>query len=143
MYESPQVFAFDHKHLLILQFRAHSVDEIRSDGDVDCWILPRDNHGGTPWRYALYRLLVQGFRRAQGLLRVNPALNGLYADMVILYTGEPRWRINGHMTRNPFGYKRILYSETGAYYWANEEGTMLVDDQGMVILDTCPLWGAE
>ncbi|EPE04774.1 hypothetical protein F503_06323 [Ophiostoma piceae UAMH 11346] len=141
MYECPQVFCFDHQHLLMLQFRANSVDAIRHTNDVDCWVLPRENPGGTPFRYALYRLLVQGFRRFQGLHRTNVHLNGLAAETVDLFTGQPRWRINGTLTRQPFGYTRALDRNTGAFYWLDEHGNVLMDQQGNFIWDTTRLWG--
>lgn len=141
-YECPQVFCFDHKTLLILQFRAHTIDEIRGQGDVDCWILPRYNPGGTAWRYALYRLLVQGFRRFQGLHRRNPILRSLPAEKVVLYNGQPQWRVDGRLTYQPWGYTRILDRSTGTFYWTDETGTMLVDDRGIPLADTVSLWGS-
>jgi len=66
-YKCPQVLYFDGETLLLLQFRANAEGDIQlEDLVVDCWVLPRAR-SGTPFRYALYMLLLQGFRRLQGM----------------------------------------------------------------------------
>lgn len=144
LYECPQVFSFDHEYFLMLQFRAHTVDEIRnSNCEVDCWVFPRENLGGTPWRYALYRLLVQGFRRFQGLNRTNMVFGGLAAESVTLYTGRPRWRIDNRSTLQPFGYTRVLDPNTGAFVWVDATGSVLLQQDGTAAADTIAFWGQD
>lgn len=64
-YQCPQVFCWDGQVLLILQFRAQTPRDIRDENcAVDCWVLPLETSFCT-FRYALYRLMVQGLRRCQ------------------------------------------------------------------------------
>jgi len=66
-YRCPQIFCFDGQTLLLFQFRTPRLDKIiDEDCPVDCWVLPRTSSYCT-LRYALYRLLAQGWRRCQGM----------------------------------------------------------------------------
>lgn len=128
-YACPQIFCFDNSYLLMIQFRAQRVSDIQdATCEVDCWILPRDNTKGTPLRYALYRLLVQGLRRCQGET-ANPSLslNGVEFHRRYFFNGVAVWKINGSKHRHPWGYRRRLHKESGAFYWVNEHGEPLLD----------------
>ncbi|OAA63649.1 hypothetical protein SPI_03812 [Niveomyces insectorum RCEF 264] len=140
MYECPQVFCFDHKYLLLLQFRANTIGDIRGDGEVDCWVLPRINPNGTPFRYALYRLLVQGWRRFQGLNRYNTTMGRVAAESVSLFSGTPYWRANNGLTDRPYNYSRVVDSDTGAFYWVDENGNAVQDVTGKVLWDMAAMW---
>ncbi|KAK3336914.1 hypothetical protein B0T19DRAFT_447695 [Cercophora scortea] len=71
-YECPQTFCWDGEHLLILQFRARKPEHIRNaDCPVDCWVIPAKGSTCT-LRYALHRLMVQGFRRCQAVAAAKP-----------------------------------------------------------------------
>ncbi|AEO59667.1 hypothetical protein MYCTH_2308128 [Thermothelomyces thermophilus ATCC 42464] len=71
-YECPQMFCWDGETLLMLQFRATSPWDIRrADCAVDCWVIPITK-STCSLRYALYRLLVQGFRRCQAAAAARP-----------------------------------------------------------------------
>ncbi|KAL2174067.1 uncharacterized protein P884DRAFT_159421, partial [Thermothelomyces heterothallicus CBS 202.75] len=71
-YQCPQVFCWDGRYLLVLQFRARKPDHIRNaDCPIDCWVIPVEGSTCT-LRYALYRLMVQGFRRCQAVVAAKP-----------------------------------------------------------------------
>jgi len=104
-YECPQIFCFDHEKLLMLQFRADNPEHIKdTDYGVDCWILPCENPRGTLLRYALFRFLAQGFRRAQGYWPVEYDRNSrswpppLYREF---FSGQPVWKIDEELTFHP------------------------------------------
>lgn len=137
MYECPHIFSFDQANFLMLQFRANSLADIRRDCEVDCWILPRVNPNGTSIREALYRLLVQGFRRFQGQYRMPTSFS---PDMVEMFSGQPLFLSNGVYTANPNGCTRLLDTGTGSFYWVNADGDSLTDANGDQIWDTLPLW---
>ncbi|KAK1749602.1 hypothetical protein QBC47DRAFT_465494 [Echria macrotheca] len=91
-YKCPQIFCFDGETLLLLQFRADNHNDIaRETCQVDCWVLPRENAaGGCTLRDGLHRLLVQGFRRCQGLLAVEHlSIKGYVPQYRELYSGRP------------------------------------------------------
>lgn len=139
-YECPQIFCFDHQTFLMLQFRAATPADIRTS-DVDCWVFPRDNQGGTPLRYALYRLIVQGFRRFQGMRRFNTPLHNSYSSQLTFFSGKPQWvDMTGHHTSYPFNYKRKVDSASGALYWVDEDGNDVVDLDGNRVWDTDAFW---
>lgn len=143
-YACPQILSFDGETLLMLQFRAAKVADIKdANCPVDCWVIPRANAGGTPLRYALYRFLVQGFRRCQGCT-ANAALqlNGVTARRRYFFNGVPVWKIDGTETDRPWGYQRRLHRDTGAFYWADSAGNALMDDNGAIVWDTLAFWGA-
>ncbi|OAA64474.1 hypothetical protein SPI_03121 [Niveomyces insectorum RCEF 264] len=140
LYECPQVFCFDHATLLLLQFRAGTVEQLKQNCEVDCWVFPRENLNGTSLRYALYRLLAQGFRRCQGLHRVSPVFDGQLADGVVLYSGMPYWRIGNNFTVAPAGYTRMVDLQSGACYWVDENGNAMSLEDGERVWDTLAFW---
>ncbi len=141
-YQCPQIFCFDHAHLLMVQFRARDVASIRdAKCGVDCWIFPRNNKGGTPLRYALYRLLLQGFRRCQSLWSVDMSLQGVPPHHREFYNGQPVWKMgDGKYTAHPWGYSRKVDPLFGAFFWVDKNGNDELDDQGNRIWDTGPFW---
>ncbi|KYK56285.1 hypothetical protein DCS_08255 [Drechmeria coniospora] len=128
-YECPQVFCFDGDTLLLLQFRANSRAELKHERcPVDCWVLPREN-SGTPLRYALYRLLAQGFRRFQG----GVALDGFSSDLRQFYNGRPLWTLGDVATsQHPNGYARSVHVATGAFMWTHPSGTDPIWETGSI-----------
>ncbi|KAJ0160077.1 hypothetical protein CTA2_8601 [Colletotrichum tanaceti] len=68
-YDCPQIFCFDMRTFLFLQFRAKKQEELKkSDCLVDCWVFRRvenDDHFMEPIREVVYRFIVQGIRRTQ------------------------------------------------------------------------------
>ena len=77
-------------------------------------------------RRALYRVLVQGFRRCQAVAAVNPLRVGSLTEHGReFFTGRPIWRTGGvSSTDHPEGYVRSVDGATGAVYWSHpaEEG---------------------
>ncbi|KAH8691933.1 hypothetical protein BGW36DRAFT_464533, partial [Talaromyces proteolyticus] len=70
-YQCPQVFLFDTRTLVIVQFRASSVQDIREeDCPVDCCVIPwkRLEPDQCSIPYALYRLASWGYIRLSGTL---------------------------------------------------------------------------
>ena len=111
----------------MLQFRARSLDKIKDPNcKVDCWIIPRQNNG-TTLRYALYRFLVQGFRRCQSYWPVPlPAsgVGGLFPEHKCeFFSGRPAWNVNGTLYgEHPGGFYRDIDVESGAFYWTHDNG---------------------
>ncbi|KEZ42855.1 hypothetical protein SAPIO_CDS5283 [Scedosporium apiospermum] len=142
-YSCPQIFCFDGEYLVLLQFRAMSVNDIKSqDCKVDCWVIPRVNDGGVTLRYALYRFLVQGFRRFQGMIAYPVRLRDIPPYKREWYNGRPLWKIDGTIVAIPFGHRRRVDARYGAFYWsATEESDVpLLTEQGSWVYDTEGLW---
>ncbi|KAH8659637.1 hypothetical protein BGZ61DRAFT_403732 [Ilyonectria robusta] len=150
MYACPHVFCFDGERLLLLQFRARTKAEINdSDCDVDCWIIPRDGPF-TPdaiddecgLRYGLYRFLVQGFRRCQGLAALDVVLNGCRPAIREWYNGRPLWDIGGgKYDASPWGYHRKLDGYSGAWYWTGDDKkSNMLCENNLVAWDTPKFW---
>ncbi|TQV95309.1 hypothetical protein IF1G_06296 [Cordyceps javanica] len=104
-YKCPQVYCFDGKTLLLLQFRAVKFEAIEDENcPVDCWVL-QANKSRCTLRYALYRLLAQGWRRE-------------------FYSGRPIWSLNEanrYQTEHPYGYQRSVDQATGALKWTHAQ----------------------
>lgn len=123
-YQCPQVFVFDSRTLVIVQFRATKADDIRLDDcPVDCCVIPRKPDLHTPgqcsMQYALYRLAWRGWVRlcatleysqdGQGVLRARRklTLNGLTRKYEY-WSGRPKW-VDNHgydYHSHPGGYER-------------------------------------
>ncbi|KAK0701106.1 hypothetical protein B0T21DRAFT_321997 [Apiosordaria backusii] len=109
-YQCPQVFCFDGKTLLLLQFRANRVEDILKENcPVDCWVLPRAS-SFTTLRSALYMLLVQGFRRFQGACAPQVSVGGLTPQLRQFYNGQLIWAAPEGMNvlEHPGGYQRSV-----------------------------------
>lgn len=139
-YQCPQVFCFDGNVLLLLQFRATTLEEIKDkDCEVDCWVLPREGSNCT-LRYALYRLLLQGWKRCQVLAAMGDAADGLVVgglrpDYREFFNGRPIWKVEGQNYANhPGGYERLVDGTSGALKWRHEEDPEEVEETG-------PFWG--
>jgi hypothetical protein len=145
LYRCPQVFCFDNSTFLMLQFRAAKLDAIRDpDCTVDCWVFPRTNPGGMSLRSAFYSLLVQGFRRCQGLCSLSPTLYNIAPDHREFYNGRPLWKINGGLKGKPWGHRRRVDPDYGAFYWTDAEGSeALVNEAGEKLWDTLNFWEPE
>ncbi|KAK0655405.1 hypothetical protein B0T16DRAFT_451094 [Cercophora newfieldiana] len=123
-YRCPQVYCFDGETLLLLQFQATREADIEdANCRVDCWVIPREN-SYTTFREALYRLLVQGFRRLQGnRAQQHPTLGSFTSPLRQFYNGRPAWRTgDGRLSaEHPEGYYRVVDVYTGAMKWVHEE----------------------
>ncbi|KAK3317509.1 hypothetical protein B0T19DRAFT_405201 [Cercophora scortea] len=122
-YQCPQVFCFDGATLLLLQFRASKLDNIADeDCPVDCWVFPTSSSYCT-LRYALYRLLAQGWRRCQGMSAAGQlTVGGLREHTREFFSGRPIWNVDGvHSGDHPGGYQRSVDATTGAVRWTHEE----------------------
>ncbi|KAK1762179.1 hypothetical protein QBC33DRAFT_601981 [Phialemonium atrogriseum] len=148
-YECPYMFClfcFDGEQLLLLQFWATSLEDM-NDCLVDCWVIPhRNNSPGCTLRYAFHRLLIQGFRRCQGLSGLTVSINGLTPALRELFSGTPVFRIeSGKLVyshpQNSDGciFHRELEVTHGSFYWAFY-GQPIVGDNGEVLRDTRPMW---
>ncbi len=143
-YQCPQIFCFDHKYLLMIQFRANDVSKIKdANCGVDCWIVPRRNEGGTPLRYALYRLILQGLRRCQSLRPIaHMSLRGVRPHHREFFNGQPVWKMaNGKYSAYPMGCYRKVDASYGAFYWVDEHGNDEKDEEGHRVWDTEAFWG--
>ncbi|KAK0610025.1 hypothetical protein B0T17DRAFT_593855 [Bombardia bombarda] len=141
-YSCLQMFCFDGMTLLILQFRAVKIDHMRDAKlAVDCWVIPRENEGGTTLRYALYRLLAQGFRRCQGLSAELAEVGGVLPDRREFFSGVPLWLAKDKKLerRHPYGYYRDVYIGSGRLYWAYEDKA-ITDQQGSWVWDSVGFW---
>ncbi|RSL99753.1 hypothetical protein CEP52_009560 [Fusarium oligoseptatum] len=122
-YECPQVFCFDGSTLLILQFRALRAKDLEDERCwVDCWVLPRATSSCT-LRYALYRLLAQGWRRYQAEFSTPSfTIGGLTPCSREFFTGRPIWEGEGGcFPTHPGGYQRSVDAATRALMWTHEE----------------------
>jgi hypothetical protein len=124
----------------MLQFRAKTADSISKDEcKVDCWVIPRVNSGGCTLRSALYRLIVQGFRRCQGVYFAigDTTLFGYSPAYRRFFSGEPVWEIdNGKGTTKPWGYYRVTDAATGAMFWVDENNVYVEHVEGGYTFDT-------
>ncbi|KAL2160783.1 hypothetical protein VTH06DRAFT_980 [Thermothelomyces fergusii] len=143
-YQCPQVFCFDGKTLLLLQFRADTLDHICDPHcAVDCWVLPMKS-SAVPLRYALYRLLLQGFRRLQGMYAWPLTVGGLTPIGRRFYDSVPLWRDPNRegpyiAAIHPGGYRRSVDPNTGAVRWTlNRPGSQEPVD---VVWETPAFWG--
>lgn len=141
-YKCPQIFCFDGYNFLILQFRAQMVAQI-SDAKipVDCWVIPRNNVGGTSLRYALYRLILQGYRRCQAIGASMPKLGGMQPVARHFYNGQLVWKgADKELTYDhPLGFSRAVYTGNGMLYWA-VGGEPATDEKGNWIWDSVAFW---
>jgi hypothetical protein len=95
-------------------------------------------------RYALYRLLVQGLIRCQGLYPTDATLYGQPPHHREFYSGRPVWKIDDKFYTKPWGHSRQIDASYGAFYWAGEDGTTpLLDKNGNKIWDTMAFWQPE
>ncbi|KAK4152614.1 hypothetical protein C8A00DRAFT_16102 [Chaetomidium leptoderma] len=127
-YQCPHVFCFDGKTLVLLQFRANRLEDIREEHcPVDCWVFPRDS-STIPLRYALYMLLVQGFRRFQGAYAQPLTVGGLAPQSRQFFDGLPVWTSadGDPVLEHPGGYQRSVDPDSGALRWTHPENDDLV-----------------
>ncbi|KAH6628906.1 hypothetical protein F5144DRAFT_655585 [Chaetomium tenue] len=134
-YQSPQVYCFDGKTLLLLQFRADTPAKmLDEDCNVDCWVLPREGSFYS-LRYALYRLMAQGFRRFQGMCALPISVGGLTPRSRRFFDGVPIWRRDGvDQDEHPGGYVRSVDGTSGAVKWIRSES-------GDLMWETAAFWG--
>ncbi|KAH6976633.1 hypothetical protein EDB80DRAFT_739934 [Ilyonectria destructans] len=145
-YDCPQIFCFDNYSFLMLQFRARDKHDIKdAKCEVDCWIFPRENFHGSPLRYALYRLLVQGFRRCQGSRPMDVSLYAVRPSRREFYTGRPLWKLeDGKTYGSPWGHTRKVDPTHGAFFWTDTDGsTPLLDQNDDRVWDTKAFWESD
>ncbi|KAK4096894.1 hypothetical protein N658DRAFT_501069 [Parathielavia hyrcaniae] len=144
-YKCPQVFVFDSVHLVILQFRAASKDQIQDqDCHVDICIIPREKlfQEQCTIQYALYRLAWRGWMRLsatsatqEGSKRktVTVAVDGI-PRAYEWWSGKPFWEVapGRYQFGHPNGWKRQFFRlGTGGYWiWADDNGNY--PDGGLV-----------
>lgn len=129
-------------NLLILQFRAARQKEIKDPKcAVDCWVIPRLLTGGTTLRYAVYRLLLQGYRRCQSSWSVPVSLGGMIPHSHEFFSGRPIWKLpSGRLQLNhPGGYNRAVDASSGAFFFGDGADPAR-DDHGNVAWHTEPFW---
>ncbi|KAJ3528748.1 hypothetical protein NM208_g10064 [Fusarium decemcellulare] len=121
-YQCPQVFCFDGAYLLLLQFRATKPEDLLSERcPVDTWVLPIKNTGCS-LRYALYRILVQGWRRCQASASPLASIGGLAPEFREFYSGLPIWREGQTRQRShPRGFQRSIDATNGSVFWSHPQ----------------------
>lgn len=115
-FQCPQIFYFDGMSLLLLQFRAERAEDMLAvECPVDCWVLPMTGCDAN-WRIALYRLLVQGFRRIQGACAIPISLGGLQPLRRRFFNGQPVWEAGEggrEVFEHPGGFVSIVGGNAG------------------------------
>jgi len=83
-------------------------------------------------QYALYRLLIQGFRRCLGLHAPPLTLAG-YPRSFVYFSGRPQFMVHGggFVESYPVGYERKYSSEYGAWYWTSGNNDVLWDTRAL------------
>ena len=128
--------------LLILQFRAVEQGEIKeAKCEVDCWVIPRLLTGGTTLRYAMYRLLLQGYRRCQSRWSVPISLRGAFLHSHEFFSGRPIWKLptGGLQFKHPDGYTRAVDESSGAFFFEDGAGPAR-EDHGNIAWHTISFW---
>ena len=141
-YRCPQIFCFDGRTLLLLQFKATVASDIKSpDCIAECWAIPRVNPTGVSLRHALYRFLAQGFRRCQGMCANEVTINETPPSLRQFYNGQPLWNIDGDYHAEPWGYRRVIDPSCGAFHWTKpySDGPLLPN--GSRVYETAGFWG--
>lgn len=122
-YQCPQVFVFDTKSLVIIQFHASNHHDIANeDCPIDCCVIPRrmNIENQCTMQYALYRLAWRGWIRLSATLESKTLRTGelvrarksvslyVYERKYVYWSGEPVWfdRHGGRYTDHPLGYRR-------------------------------------
>lgn len=121
------------------------------DCRVDCWILPRTNEEreSPPLRYSLYRLLVQGLRRCQGLAEVKEvSINGYSPEYRQFYSGRPVFcdekgnLVYDHpQNSQQWTFDREVNIDRGSFYWRLNEEPLI--ENGESVWDSKPMWGFD
>ncbi|KAL4925818.1 uncharacterized protein BDV17DRAFT_294089 [Aspergillus undulatus] len=147
-YKCPQVFLYDSVHLLILQFRARTREDIRSrDCIIDCWIIPRAEEYCT-FQYALYRLAWRGWVRLSATLDGGNRDERLELEVTIdrmdrryeYWSGRPIWEVTPGRYEyvHPNGWQRQWMQNqqqnNGYWFWARPGSQDRVRDTGNCLL---------
>lgn len=122
-YRCPQIFIFDSRSAVIVQFRATSFENIKkADCPIDCCVIPRAIQvpNQCTINYALYRLAWRGWIRLCATLesttddlgnlvrtRKSVSING-YRRKNKYWSGDPVWvdNHNQEYDSHPHGYLR-------------------------------------
>ena len=105
------------------------------DCPVDCWVLPRLTSTAT-FREALYRLLVQGFRRCQGLHAPSELTLAGLKSYREFFSGRPIWRANGGAWEREL--HPVFQRTTDA--WGRFAFDLWGSAYQPVLVETNPLW---
>ncbi|OJJ94759.1 hypothetical protein ASPACDRAFT_1892258 [Aspergillus aculeatus ATCC 16872] len=144
LYECPQVFLFDSKTLVLVQFRAQSTKKIANECcGVDVCIIPREEfqlEGQCSMAEGLYALALRGFTRLCATRGWAERERGEYERHYEFYSGRPIWKdrqgrvYHGHS----YGYRRDLdfrlhqqsnkLKVYGYWVWLDSLGNSIVDD---------------
>lgn len=137
---------YDGKHLLIVQFKAKDVDEIKSPNcSIDCCILARTLEiAQCTARYALYRLVWRGWMRMTGEWSNNIpfSLSG-WDRKFRFWSGRPYWenqQTHAKEMTHPHGYYRIFAAMTNMWYWVDANGNVVLDANGNTAWDSFKSW---
>jgi hypothetical protein len=119
---SPLVFCYDAKFLLLIQFQARTVNDIKStDCSIDLMLVPRHSLGGCTIRDAFYRFATQGIRRRLGLEADALLIQG-YPRSFEYYSGRPYWTTaQGRQWNHPLGYQREFDVNALRWKWVLNE----------------------
>jgi hypothetical protein len=120
-YRCPQIFCFDGSLLVLLQFKAYRLEDLKDEAcPVDCWAIPIEG-SSCSLRYGLHRFLAQGWRRCQGEFAAHFSVGGLTPYSREFYIGLPIWKIDGRKQKShPAGYRRAVHGESGALMWTHD-----------------------
>lgn len=119
---------------------------MKEDCVVDCWVLPRQNAGGTTLRDGFYRLLCQGFRRCQGLSAFNRPINGtdiyyreLFSGLPVFRDGRGRPTYQHPQDTEEGLFDRDIDCNDGSIYWTYNRQPLVCD--GVLVEDPPAMWG--
>lgn len=149
--ECPQIFCFDGRYLLLLQFQAHQMADLgKRNTRVKSWLLhvPNDSNENTPpLREALCCFFTLGLRRIQGQQspRLPPTLGRFTPAGRQWFSGKVTWRIaeDETTTEHPEGYYTDVDPVTGGVFWKDAEGQTVLDQSGRGVWDCYNVWGTS
>ncbi|KAK4135909.1 hypothetical protein BT67DRAFT_376551, partial [Trichocladium antarcticum] len=123
-------------YLLILVFHAQTVQHIRQQNCEVTGLLFKSNC--ETLRYGLFRAVTHQIRRTQAAAAPPVTLGG-YARRFNWKSGDSYWE-NGNEQHgaHPGGYIR-MFSPYGAWFWAYQDGSPVLDNNGNWVWDTVSL----
>ncbi|KAK4095746.1 hypothetical protein N658DRAFT_99972 [Parathielavia hyrcaniae] len=127
---------FDGRYLLILVFHARTVEHIQRQ---DCEVIGLlfESKCAT-LRYGLFRTVTHQIRRMQAAAAPAVTLGG-YVRKFSWKSGDPYW-VNGNEKHgaHPGGYIQ-MFNLYGAWFWAYQDGSPVLDYNGNMVWDTVSL----
>ncbi|KAL2143201.1 hypothetical protein VTI28DRAFT_279 [Corynascus sepedonium] len=127
---------FDGLKLLILVFHAQTVQHIQQQDCEVTGLLFSSNCATL--RYGLFRTATYQIRRMQAAAAPAVALDDCERRFR-WWSGDPYWvNENGEHNEHPNGYIR-MFNPYGAWFWAFQDGSPVLDQNGNVLWDTVSL----